>query len=88
LGVRWSSKKKGHFGVPKVLLNRNEKQYPYNDWKGEYGMSQLTFGILVDSKKEGDMLVEKINQPDFKEAIVATKWGSFQTDPKMFAYLK
>jgi 16S rRNA G966 N2-methylase RsmD len=88
LGVRWSSKKKGHFGTPKVLLNRNEKQYPYNDWKGEYGMSQLTFGILVDSKKEGDMLVEKINQPDFKEAIVATKWGSFQTDPKMFAYLR
>jgi len=88
LGIRWSSKKNGHFGVPKVLLNRNEKQYPYNDWKGEYGMSQLTFGISVDSKREGDMLVEKINQPDFKEAIVATKWGSFQTDPKMFAYLR
>ena len=88
LGVRWSLKKKEHFGQPKVLLNRNEKQYPYNDWKGEYGMSQLTFGIPIHSKKEGEEWVKKINQPDFKEAIVATKWGSFQTDPKMFLYLR
>lgn len=88
LGVRWSSKKKGHFGISKVLLNFNEILYPYNDWKGKYGMSQLTFGIPIDSKKEGDELIKKINSDDFKETIKATKWGSFQTDYKMFKYLK
>ena len=88
LGIRWSSEKKGHFNVPKVLLNFNEKQYPYNDWKGEYGMSQITFGIPIKSKKEGDELVKLINTPDFKEIIKSTKWGSFQTDYKMFEYLK
>ena len=25
----------------KVILNFNEKLYPYNDYKGEYGMSQI-----------------------------------------------
>jgi hypothetical protein len=88
LGIRWSSEKKGHFNIPKVLLNFNEKQYPYNDWKGEYGMSQITFGIPIKSKKEGDELVKLINTPDFKEIIKSTKWGSFQTDYKMFEYLK
>lgn len=88
LGVRWSSTKKGHFGTSKVLLNFNEILYPYNDWKGKYGMSQLTFGIPIDSKKEGDELIKKINSDDFKETIKATKWGSFQTDYKMFKYLK
>lgn len=88
MGIRWSSKKKGHYGIPKVLLNFNEILYPYNDWKGEYGMSQLTFGIPINSKKEGDKLVKTFNSDDFKEAIKATKWGSFQTDYKMFSYLR
>ena len=87
LGVRWSLKKKKHFGTAKVLLNFNEILYPYNDWKGEYGMSQLTFGIPIKSKKEGDELIKTMNRDDFKEAIKATKWGSFQTDYKMFEYL-
>jgi len=88
LGIRWSSTKKRHFGQPKVLLNFNEKLYPYNDWKGEYGMSQLTFGIPINSKKQGDELISKFNSDDFKEVIKATKWGSFQTDYKMFTYLR
>lgn len=88
MGVRWTSKKKEDYGKPKVLLNFNEILYPYNDWKGEYGMSQLTFGIPINSKKEGDELIEMFNSEDFKEAVKATKWGSFQTDYKMFFYLK
>jgi hypothetical protein len=88
LGVRWTDNKKGHYGIPKVLLNFNENQYPYNDWKGEYGMSQITFGIPVASKKGGEDLVKEFETPEFKEVIRATKWGSFQTDYKMFEFLK
>jgi Eco57I restriction-modification methylase len=75
-------------GVPKVLLNFNEVQYPYNDSHGEYGMSQLTFGIHVNSKKEGDALVAYINTPFFKEVVKATKWGVFYTNYKMFEYFR
>jgi hypothetical protein len=77
-----------HFGEPKVLLNFNENQYPVNDFEGKYGMSQITFGIPITSKKEGDDIVKAINSEEFKEIINATKWGAFQTDWRMFKYFK
>lgn len=81
-------KTKGHFGVPKVLLNFNEQQYPVNDFDGKYGMSQITFGIPIASKKQGDDIVKAINTDAFKQIIKATKWGAFQTDWRMFKYFK
>lgn len=77
-----------HFGHKKVLLNQNEIQYPYNDYKGEYGMSQLTFGIAISSKKEGDEIVKFLNSDKGKRIIAATKWNTFYTDYGMFQYFK
>jgi hypothetical protein len=89
LGLRYTNDNtKGHFGVPKVLLNKNEQQYPYNDYAGEYGMSELTFGIPITTKEEGDLIVRAINTDRFKEIIKATKWSTFQTEYKMFKYFK
>ena len=79
---------KGHFDVEKVVLSNNENQYPYNDFKKEYGMSEITFGIPITSKQEGDYIINAINSPEFKEIIKATKWGAFQTDYRMFKYFK
>jgi len=87
LGIRFAKEKKNaQIGVPKVLLNFNEQQYPYNDYRGEYGMSQLTFGIPIKSKKEGEQWISVIQSPPFKEILRATKWGAFQTDYRMFKY--
>ena len=87
LGIRFAKEKKNaQIGVPKVLLNFNEQQYPYNDYRGEYGMSQLTFGIPIKSKKEGEQWVSIIESPTFTEILRATKWGAFQTDYRMFKY--
>ena len=86
LGLKYAENKNNHFGTSKVLLNFNEKQYPYNDYKGTYGMSQLTFGIPIQSKKQGDKIIKAINSDDFKEILKATKWSSFQTDYRMFFY--
>jgi len=51
-------------------------------------MSQITFGIPITSKKQGDEIVKAINTDAFKEIIKATKWGAFQTDWRMFKYFK
>ena len=51
-------------------------------------MSQLSFGIPITSKEEGDKIVKAINTDRFKEIIKATKWGAFQTDYHMFYYFK
>ena len=82
---------KGHFGVPKVLLNFNRHQYNHseqNDYEGKYGMSQITFGIPISSKKEGELILNAVNTPEFKEIIKATKWGAFVTEWRMFTYFK
>ena len=92
LGIRYFSSVQEndttHFGVPKVLLNQNELQYPYNDYKGEYGMSQLTFGIAISSEKEGDEIVKFLNSDKGKRLIAATKWNTFYTDYGMFKSFK
>jgi hypothetical protein len=80
---------KGHFGIPKVILNFNRHQYSHpeqNDYNGKYGMSQISFGIPIKSKKEGDKILKAIQTPEFKEIIKATKWGAFQTDYRMFKH--
>ena len=89
LGFWYSNKKRSdNLSVPKVLLNFNQFQYPYNDYKNAYGMSQLTFGIPIKNKRHGDLLVAAINSQEFKEIIKATKWAVFQTDWRMFKYFK
>jgi len=82
---------KGHFGVPKIILNLNRNQYSHkeqNDYTGNYGMSELSFGIPIKSKKEGDEILKAIDSDAFKKIISATKWGAFQTDYRMFKYFK
>ncbi len=87
LGIKYAEKRDtAQFGVSKVLLNFNERQYPYNDFAGKYGMSQLTFGIPITSKKQGEKWIKAIESPAFEEILRATKWGVFQTDYRMFQY--
>ena len=86
LGLKYAKERKKHFGVSKVLFNFNEKQYPFNDFDGKYGMSQLTFGIPIKSKKQGEDIIRAVNSPKFQEILEATKWSSFQTDYRMFYY--
>lgn len=77
-----------HYGIAKVLLNQNELQYPYNDYKGEYGMSQLTFGIAISSKEEGEEIIEFLNSNKGKRLIASTKWNTYYTDYGMFKSFK
>jgi hypothetical protein len=87
----YSNENKEHFGEPKVILNKNEKQYSYkeqNDYEGKYGMSELSFGIPIKSKKEGDLILKAIETPEFKKIIESTKWSAFHTDYRMFKYFK
>ena len=89
LGLWYSNANtRGHFGVPKVILNFNEKLYPYLDASGEYGMGQFSFGLPVTSVAQGEAIVRALTSPRFRAVIKATKWGAFQTDRRMFEYFK
>jgi hypothetical protein len=89
LGVWYSNTKaRGHFGVPKVILNFNEKLYPYLDYAGEYGMGQFSFGLPVTSVAQGEAIVRALVLPKFRCVVKATKWGAYQTDRRMFEYFR
>jgi hypothetical protein len=79
---------KGHFKEPKVVLSFGRHQYPYNDYKGKYGMSQIVYGLPIKNKSEGDKIVAAINSDAFKKIILATKWNTFYTEWRMFKYFK
>jgi hypothetical protein len=76
------------FDIPKVILIKGVYTYPTNDYKGEYGMSNYSFGVPINSKKEGNSVVNAINSEGFKRLISATKWSSNFTDHNMFKYFR
>lgn len=91
IGLWYANKNKGHIGIPKVILNFNGVQYSHkeqNDYEGKYGMSQISFGIPISSKEEGELILKAIQTPTFKNIIASTKWTIFQTDYRMFRYFK
>jgi hypothetical protein len=51
-------------------------------------MSQLTFGIPISSKKQGDAIVAYLNSDAGKRMIAATKWNTYYTDYSMFNYFR
>jgi hypothetical protein len=82
------TKENGHFETPKVLLTFGRHQYPVNDFNGKYGMSQIIYGLPIFSKDEGDKIVEAINTEKFKQVLAYTKWNIFNTEWRMFKYMK
>ena len=87
-GYVYSNENKGHFGIKKVVLSFGEFQYPYNDYDGKYGMSQICYGLEIKSKEEGNNICKAINSDSFKDILKYTKWSTFQTDWRMFKYFK
>ena len=51
-------------------------------------MSQIAFGIKIESEEDGKKLANFIKSEQFKEILKATKWSTFQTDWRMFTYFK
>jgi hypothetical protein len=86
LGLLYADHSSTRRSVPKVILNFNRNLYPYNDFRGEYGLSQLSFGLPIHSEREGDDVMRALESPAFQEIVRATKWSSFQTDYRMFRY--
>ena len=87
----WYSKtnKNGHFGKKKVIISENGGFLGiYNDYKGEYGLTQFMFGITINSKKEGEQLSKSIQSEEFKEIWKATQWMSNHREWRTFKYFR
>jgi hypothetical protein len=91
-GIRYMYSKinnKGHFGVSKVIIGETGMDNAINDWEGKYGMTQDSFGILINSKEEGEKILKVIKSEEFKKLIkIACSWSNFRIDWRLFLNFK
>ena len=74
--------------VPKVICSIGGHPYPLNDFKGELGLTNKTFGIKIDSFEEGENIVKALNSEKFSEILKGTKWCTYHVNYKIFAYYR
>jgi hypothetical protein len=91
-GIRYMYSKinnKGHFGVSKIIIGETGMDNAINDWDGKYGMTQDSFGIIIDSKEEGDKILCALKTEEFKKIIkIACSWSNFRIDWRLFLNFK
>ena len=83
----FSSRPHKYQNSKKVILSNSGKLLPFYD-DGILGTTQDSMFILVDDKKEGEMLVNTINSKLFKFLIQICQWGNFRNEASLFSYLK
>lgn len=86
---RYSDRNRGHYGVKKVIVNETGRSYPLNDYEGKYAMSQETFGIVIETPEEAELVTKAIASEKFYQNITcSTKWSNFRLDYKMLKYFR
>ena len=91
-GIRYMYSKvnnKGHFGVSKVIIGETGMENAINDFEGKYGMTQDSFGIVIDNKQDGDDIIKILNKPIFIDLIrTSCSWSNFRIDYRLFKEFK
>jgi hypothetical protein len=90
LSLFWSNNnQKGHFKIPKVIVNlQGATLCCLIDDKGEYGMTQWTFGIKIDSKEDGEKIKAALMSDKFNKIWKATQWLSMTREWRIFKSFK
>ena len=73
----YSNVDKGHFGVPKVIFGRCGLFDAIIDLKGEYGLTDGAFGIIIESQEQGEMIKMALLSVKFKRILKANLYGNF-----------
>ena len=75
--------------ITKVIIGESGFDSAVLDIKGEYGMTQDSFGILFDNEEDGKKIHEFIKSDKFikyyKESCI---WSGFRIDWRLFQYFK
>lgn len=91
-GVRYmysNTNKNGHFGIKKVIIGETGMDNAINDCEGKYGMTQDSFGIIIENKKQGDDILKFLKTNEFVNFIKKScSWSNFRIDWRMFTYFK
>jgi 16S rRNA G966 N2-methylase RsmD len=73
--------------LKKNILSNSGKLSPFYD-NGNLGTTQDSMYILVNSKEEGDIIIDTINSELFIFLIQICQWGNFRNEALLFTYFK
>ena len=81
---------KGHFKIPKIIIGEETGiENAINDYDGKYGMTQDSFGILINDKNEGEKILKAIKSLNFINFIKKScSWSNFRIDYRLFKNFK
>jgi len=80
-------KKVDMFGVPKVIFGETGINNVIIDMEGEYGLTNGSIGIKIDSIEEGLKLKKTLESEMFKKVLNACSWGNYRIDWRLFNHL-
>jgi hypothetical protein len=83
----YSSEKKGHFDIPKVIWSNGLGTYPIIDENGEYGLTQFSYAI-IDNKENLDKIKRALENTDFIKLMEYVKFTDHKYNYKVIALLK
>jgi len=82
--IWYSSIKQDFADKPKVLWTRSGYTKPQYD-DGKFGVTDLSYFVLVDNKEAGEILNHNINLKLFKYILKTAKWSGFGNDKVFYA---
>lgn len=82
--LRYSSKDKGHFGIPKVIWTNGLGTYPIIDKNGEYGLTQFAYAIS-DKVENLDNIKKSLESDDFLNLMKSIRFTNNIYDYKIIS---
>ena len=83
----FSSRDHKYQAKKKVIMSNSGKLAPFYD-NGVYGTTQDSMIILVESEKEGKIIVQTLCSKLFTFLIKICQWGNFRNEAKLFSFFK
>lgn len=83
----YSSEKKGHFDIPKVIWSNGLGTYPIIDENGEYGLTQFSYGI-IDDKENLNNIKLSLENTIFIKLMEYVKFTNNKYNYKVIALFK
>ena len=79
---------KGHFGISKVIFGESGIYNPVIDMEGNYGMTQHSMAIQVDTLEEATCISKFIESDTFRKILRSCSFSLFRIDWNIFKEFK
>ena len=83
----YSSKKKEHFGIPKVIWSNGLGTYPVVDEKGDYGLTQFSYAI-IDEKENLNNIKRSLESEEMIKLMECARLTNNKYNYKVIALFK